>query len=298
MNSIIHFNECPICRSPEIQASLNAKDYTVSLENFEIWQCKNCTARFTQNIPGKNQIGKYYQSGNYVSHSETRKGLINKLYHFVRNYTLGQKLRMIQKVTNLSKGHLLDVGAGTGAFAASMQKSGWHITGLEPDKTARENARKNHDIALLEPDNLFSLPEESYDVITLWHVLEHVHQLHEYLDTFYKILKPGGKLIIAVPNFTGDDSAHYQQYWAAYDVPRHLYHFSPQSMRQLMKKHLFSITNYKPMWFDSFYVCMLSEEYKTGRKNLIKAFIRGLQSNIRAIQHNELCSSVIYIMEK
>ncbi|MEX0635867.1 MAG: class I SAM-dependent methyltransferase, partial [Ferruginibacter sp.] len=150
----------------------------------------------------------------------------------------------------------------------------------------------------LPSSEIFNLPAEQYDAITMWHVLEHVHQLHEYIDQLKKLIKPSGKMVIAVPNYTSDDATHYGKYWAAYDVPRHLYHFSPASMKALMVRHGMRVVQCKPMWFDSFYVSMLSEQYKNGNGNLVAAFFRGLASNITAFSNNEKCSSVIYVIEK
>ena len=274
---------------------LQVKDYTVSKEIFGVWHCSNCTARFTHNVPVAAEIGKYYRAEAYVSHTDTKKGLINRLYHTVRNYTLQTKRALVQKTTGLQKGSLLDVGAGTGAFAAIMQNKGWAVTGLEPDDTARTNAQKQHNLALQSPDNLFTLPAGSFDAVTMWHVMEHVHELHRYMDAYSRVLKNTGTLIIAVPNYTSRDAETYKEFWAAYDVPRHLYHFSPQSMQQLAGMHGFTIQQYKPMWFDSFYVCMLSEQYKNGG-GLIKAVWNGLQSNIKAMGDVKRCSSVIYVM--
>ena len=298
MASIITYQQCPCCNSTLIAPQLKAKDYTVSNDLFEIWECNNCSVRFTQNIPDEESIGKFYQSTSYVSHSDTQEGLINKLYHRVRNITLNQKRELIVDATKTSEGNLLDVGAGTGAFANTMQESGWKVTGLEPDSTARKVAMDKFGLTLNEPDELFSLQPDTFDVITMWHVLEHVHNLHGYLEQYHSILKKEGKLVIAVPNYTSSDASTYGEYWAAYDVPRHLYHFSPASMKHLAELKGFKIESYHPMWYDSFYVSMLSEQYKKGKTNLIKAVWNGLLSNIKATSDNRLCSSVIYIMSK
>jgi len=224
--------------------------------------------------------------------------LVNKLYHIVRNYTVETKRRSIEKVSGRKNGSLLDVGAGTGAFAAVMQKAGWNVTGLEPDAIARENALKNHRLQLQTLEALFSFNDQQFDVITLWHVLEHVHELHKYIETFYRILKDDGTLIIAVPNYTSDDAELYKEFWAAYDVPRHLYHLSPASMKQLTQHHHFKIVQCKPMWFDSFYVAMLSEQYKTGHNNLVRAVWNGMASNMKAMSDVKKCSSIIYVIKK
>ncbi len=295
---IITYSNCPVCNSSHIQYAFLAKDHTVTKEDFAIWHCNNCTARFTQNIPDAASIGKYYQSNAYVSHSDTQEGLINKLYHVIRNYTLKQKRKLIQSVTKLSTGNLLDVGAGTGAFAATMQAAGWKVNGLEPDETARANAFQKYSLTFLPPDKLYELPSQHFDVITMWHVLEHVHHLHDYFQTYGRILQAKGKLIIAVPNYTSYDAEVYKNYWAAYDVPRHLYHFSPNSMQHLAQLHGFAVKQIQPMWFDSFYVAMLSEQCKTGTNNLLAAIWNGLISNIIALKSRNRCSSIVYVLEK
>jgi SAM-dependent methyltransferase len=298
MSEIISYRQCPVCKSERIEYKLNAKDNTVSKESFEIWECGNCTLRFTQDIPSAASIGKYYQSKDYISHSNTKKGIINTLYHWVRSFTLASKRNLIRKLTTLKTGTLLDVGAGTGAFASTMQKAGWKVTGLEPDDTARQNAKQQFHIELHTPDQLHHQPASHYDAITMWHVLEHVHDLHSYLNTFSRILKQQGTLIIAVPNYTSYDADVYQEHWAAYDVPRHLYHFSPNSMDILVEQHGMQVVAHRPMWFDSFYVSMLSEQYKSGFNNIFTAFWNGWLSNWEAFSNISKCSSVIYVIRK
>lgn len=298
MNDIITYQSCPVCNSSDIAIRLSAKDYTVSKELFDVWQCNNCTVRFTQHIPSAASIGKYYQSQDYISHSNTKKGFVNKLYHWVRSYTLSVKKKLVQRLTTLKTGKLLDVGAGAGSFAAKMKKAGWDVTGLEPDETARQNAKNEYQLELTSIDELHSQPSEYFDAITMWHVLEHVHELHHYLDTFSRILKPQGTLIIAVPNYTSFDADTYQEYWAAYDVPRHLYHFSPHSMDVLAEQHGMMVIAHKPMWFDSFYVSMLSEQYKHGYNNILAAFWNGWLSVWEAFSDTSKCSSVIYVLRK
>jgi 2-polyprenyl-3-methyl-5-hydroxy-6-metoxy-1,4-benzoquinol methylase len=292
---MIFYDTCPCCGQKNISCAISAEDYTVSHERFEIWECNDCTIRFTQNIPDVNKIGSYYQSENYISHSDTSEGIINKLYHRVRNRTLIQKRRMVKKITGKSTGRILDVGCGTGSFLHIMHQSGWEITGLEPDERARKKAIELYNLNLDSPEKLFSLPVKSFDAITMWHVLEHVHDLHNYIERVKELLKPGGKLFIAVPNYTCDDENFYKEFWAAYDVPRHLYHFSPASMYKLLSIHNMQIDSIKPMWYDSFYVSMLSEKYKAGKSNILKAFIIGAMSNLKALFDIRKCSSVIYV---
>ena len=292
---MIEYKSCPNCGSGDISYILSAKDNTVSGEEFEIWECKNCSIRFTQNIPDQENIARYYQSEKYISHSDTNEGLVNKLYHLVRKRTLLKKQNLVEHSTKKKHGSILDLGAGTGAFLNTMQLAGWDSVGLEPDTTARKKARELYGLNLKESNELFSLASDNFDAITLWHVLEHVHQLHEYVIKFRELLKKDGKLFIAVPNFTSKDAATYKKYWAAYDVPRHLYHFSPKSMEILLNTHGFILEKIQPMWYDSVYVSMLSEKYKTGKANNVNALINGVASNLNAFFDNSKCSSLIYI---
>jgi 2-polyprenyl-3-methyl-5-hydroxy-6-metoxy-1,4-benzoquinol methylase len=294
---ITHAN-CPVCGSSNLQPTLKATDFTVSKKQFDIWQCGHCSLRFTQQVPSINEIGAYYKADAYVSHTDTREGLVNKLYHLVRKRTLIGKLRLVQHYTGLQKGHLLDLGAGTGAFIKTTLDAGWNSIGLEPDEDSRKIANSVHQVQLKTSPELFQQIPGSFDAITMWHVLEHVHQLQEYMAQLSKLLKPDGRLFIAVPNYTCYDANVYKDNWAAYDVPRHLYHFSPQAMKQLLAVHQLKLKTVRPMWYDSFYVSMLSEQYKTGKNNLLKAVITGLLSNAKAIFNREKCSSLIYVIGK
>lgn len=291
-------NACPVCGAASVDKKLAAEDYTVSHQSFEIWQCAGCSLRFTQDIPDLLSVGSYYLSDAYISHTDTSEGFINSLYHMVRRRTLQRKLQLVKKATGIQKGTLLDVGAGTGAFVNTAQLDGWSVTGLEPDAGTRQRAGSLYGITLQTTDTLFQLPAGSFDAVTLWHVLEHVHELHDYMEQIKKLLKVNGRALIAVPNYTSYDANAYQQYWAAYDVPRHLYHFSPAAIEKLLQLHGLQLLEVKPMWYDSFYISMLSEQYKNGKGNLVKAIWTGMCSNITALFKRRRCSSVIYIIGK
>ncbi len=298
MYNTIHLNRCPVCHAEKISSIFKAKDYTVSKEEFSIWLCHTCSLRFTQNIPDQHSISDFYLSEDYISHTDTHKGFINRVYQLVKKRTLSSKRNLIVNATGLRRGNHLDVGCGTGAFVSKMLQSGWAVTGLEPDSSARAVAEKTYGLKILEVDELFNLPANSFDAITLWHVLEHVHDLHGSIKQVKNLLKENGKLFIAVPNYTSYDAEVYKQYWAAYDVPRHLYHFSPVSMKNLIEQHELKIISYKPMWFDSFYVSLLSSKYKNGKTNFFCAVWTGLISNLKALFDIKKCSSVIYIISK
>jgi len=296
---LLHYSNCPSCRSERIQPALTAVDHTVSHETFAIWQCEQCTLRFTQDIPDTASIGRYYRSDNYISHSNTSKGLINSLYHMVRKETLAEKYRLVASATRIKQGRLLDIGAGTGAFIAHMQNRGWESIGLEPDSSAREVAQADHQVQLLEIDQLFSLPSDGFDAITLWHVMEHVHDLHGYMEHLKALVRRSGRIFIAVPNYTSYDGSVYRGNWAAYDVPRHLYHFSPAAMQTLLEAHGLQLQGSQPMWYDSYYISLLSEKYRgDGRGNMVRAAVIGFLSNARAFIDKSRCSSLIYVVSK
>ena len=297
LDSVVRYTSCPVCGSTVITTLFKVRDYTVSKKEFEIAECSECTLRFTQDVPDADAITGYYQSENYISHTDTSQGLVNSVYKIVRRRTLTQKRKLIEQVTGKKAGHLLDYGSGTGAFLNEMQKAGWHSTGLEPDSGARKIANDLYGLQLKATGDLFHLTGD-FDVITLWHVLEHVHDLHVTLEQLKLLLAEKGRLIIAVPNYTSFDEKKYERYWAAYDVPRHLYHFSPESMNRLVKRHGLNILAYKPMWFDSFYVSLLSSKYKNGKTNWLGSVWTGLRSNLKAMGDVKKCSSLIYVISR
>ena len=289
-------NACPVCNETKIETYLELADYSISKEPFSIAKCSKCGFLFTNPRPNKEHIGPYYESEDYISHSNSSKGLMNTIYKQVRHYTIAKKVAMMMRIVD-GKKTLLDYGCGTGEFLNVMQLNKWEVKGIEPGDGPRNQAISNYKLAVTPPDSIFSMENESFSIITMWHVLEHVHSLQEYITQLKKLLTANGRLIIAVPNYTSSDAASYGEYWAAYDVPRHLYHFSPKAMEMLMEKHGLKLIACKPMWFDSFYVSMLSEKYKTGRICYIRAFLIGLLSNIKGMLSKQY-SSHIYIFKK
>src|SRR5687767_595472 len=202
MNERIHYSHCPVCNSAEIKNVLQVKDYTVSGELFTIAECQSCTFRFTQDVPDENAIVPYYKSEDYISHTNTTAGMINSLYHSVRKRTIVRKRKLVEENTGMKAGKILDVGSGIGSFVSEMKQQGWEATGLEPDADARKVAKDLYDITLGDTTQLYQLPADHFDAITLWHVLEHVHDLSKYIQQLKTLLKEKGKLFIAVPNYT------------------------------------------------------------------------------------------------
>jgi 2-polyprenyl-3-methyl-5-hydroxy-6-metoxy-1,4-benzoquinol methylase len=266
---------CPICGHTSITTFPGVQDFSVSKEMFSLNTCSSCGFLFTSNPPDKSSIGKYYQSDAYISHTDGKKGFIEQVYQLVRKRTVAGKRKLVEEVVNKKRGTILDYGCGTGAFLHEMNSFGWTIKGIEPDAGARAKAEKTTSSTIFLPDQLSDLESGGFDAVTMWHVLEHVHDLDWTIQQLKRVIKPSGKLFIAVPNNDAFDANYYGKFWAAYDVPRHLYHFTPATMKVLMDKHGFNIIETKPMWFDSFYVSMLSEKYKTGKTGYIAAFFIG-----------------------
>ncbi len=289
---------CPSCGSEDVKKRLEVKDYLVSGEIFTLYDCNSCSLRFTWPVPAEENIAPYYKSENYISHTDTHAGLINKLYHFVRKYALIQKRKWVEKVTGRHNGSLLDIGCGTGAFLNEMKRSGWTVTGLEPDQLARNVSKKQYQITPLSSEALYQLPANNFDAITLWHVLEHVYPLHKYLQQLTRLLADEGTLFIALPNYTSYDAIQYYKYWAAYDVPRHLYHFSPAAFLHLASQYHFKCIKQIAMPFDAFYISLLSEKYKHGKTKYITGFMKGLKSWFSARKKSSESSAVLYILQK
>lgn len=287
---------CPICENENFEFYLKAKDHTVTQEEFELRKCKRCHFIVTSPRPTEVSIGKYYASDNYISHSGKSNSLFDKIYLAARGITLKWKSDFINHYTS-KPGTILDFGCGTGDFLDHLKNNGYQVMGVEPNKSAREKANLKLQGKVLE--NLNAVKNNSVDIITLWHVLEHVHTLNETLQNLKKILNEKGYILIAVPNPASHDSGKYCDHWAAYDVPRHLWHFTQETMGALLHRNGLKLVAVKPMKLDSYYVSLLSEQYQNPSQSkiiiAIKAFMEGLTSNLLARKNKEY-SSLIYIV--
>ncbi|MEL0455297.1 class I SAM-dependent methyltransferase [Flavobacteriaceae bacterium SZ-1-7] len=274
---------------------LKVKDHSVSGEEFQLIENAEYGFLETTPKPTEEKLPEYYQSEDYISHTDAKRNLFEKAYHFVRGVSLKSKLNLINSFSQKGK-TLLDVGCGTGDFLQVAQNNDWKVLGIEPNEQARQIANQKTNNAVFKTEQLLKFNNHGFDVITLWHVLEHLPNLEEQVSIFKKLLKLDGTLIIAVPNHKSYDAKHYKQFWAAYDVPRHLWHFNKPSVFKLMEKQNMQVKKIKPMLFDAFYVSLLSEKYKSGKMNLIKGFSVGLLSNLKAVFNKE-ASSLIYIIK-
>lgn len=276
---------------------IRVKDHSVSQEDFELIVNDELGMLETFPQPSAATLGDYYKSEDYISHTDAKRNLFEKIYHYVKGIALRKKLKLINLVSNAKHSQaLLDVGCGTGDFLKVAANSGWEIAGIEPNEQARNIANKKTNNSVKSTEQLFKFKEGSFDVITLWHVLEHLPNLDEHFSIFKKLLKPDGTLIIAVPNYKSYDAQLYKEFWAAYDVPRHLWHFNQDSIKQLAIKAEIKLVKTIPMKFDAFYVSLLSEKYKSGKMNYIQGFWNGWCSNIKARTSGEY-SSLIYVLK-
>ncbi len=287
---------CPICNSSSFTSFIECTDYTVSKDVFGIVKC-TCGFRFTNPRPEESEAGKYYQSEDYISHSNTSKGLVNRLYQVARKYTLKKKLSLITKVSSKNNGSLLDLGCGTGEFLNTCKENGWNVQGIEPSPDARSFASKQYGLAVHEVNKWDQFADGIFDVVSAWHVLEHVYQLEETAKQVKRILSPDGTFVVALPNCSSADADFYKQYWAAYDVPRHIWHFTPADVKRFFESKGFILKKVLPMPLDAYYICMLSEKYKAGNVNYGRAAIHGWASNRQAAKTGATFSSQIYILK-
>jgi SAM-dependent methyltransferase len=295
---MVHHDICPVCYSAEIRQRLICEDHLKSSESFQIWKCSVCGFSFTQDHPDEAKIGYYYESDDYISHSDTSKGLINKIYRIVRKRMLREKRNIVRMETGLEKGSLLDIGSGTGHFATEMKKSGWDVRGIEINEKVRETSTLNFGLDIISPEKKSLLESAGFDCITLWHVLEHFTDLNGYITEIYRLLKPGGTCIIALPNISSYDANHYGTYWAALDVPRHLWHFNPDTFGFLFEGRGFRLVNIRPLPLDVFYISIISERYKGNKLSFITGMLKGLYFAFLTLFNKRKSSSLIFVLRK
>ena len=276
----------------EDKSFITVKDFSVSGESFSLLLNEEYQILKTHPQPTLDKLGSYYEFEDYISHTDGKRTLFEKMYHFIKRKAIRDKVKLINSYQPL-KGKILDIGAGTGDFLLECKNQNWDILGIEPNDKAKGIAVGK---GIKFGDTIEKLESNSFDVITMWHVLEHVPDVEHQVAELKRLLKPSGTIIIAVPNFKSYDANHYKEFWAAYDVPRHLWHFSKTAIEKLFDKQNMNLEDIKPMWFDSFYVSLLSEKYKSGKMNFISGFFIGLISNVSGFFKNEF-SSHIYVLK-
>ena len=274
---------------------ITLKDYSVSGETFDLLTEPSLGLLYTHPKPSDEKLKVFYPQEGYISHSNQLKSLFDFLYHVVRYFSLRRKVRLITPFKSKG-GALLDIGAGTGYFIRAAKRSGWSVKGIEPNFVARGIANTKDANTVFSEKTVSSLTAASYDVITLWHVLEHLPNMEQDLKMFKKLLKPSGRIIVAVPNFNSFDAFHFKGFWAAYDVPRHLWHFSKDSIPKVFSKIHMTLESTHPMRMDAYYVSMLSNKHKTGSICFLSSLKTGFRSNLHASKTGEY-SSLIYVLK-
>lgn len=285
-------NKCPWCGSNKAQINLWLKDEFLTKKDFHICECLNCGLLYTMPRPSKEKIGAYYKSDEYYSHQENKKGFVPRLYEAIKKINLKHKFRLASR--DLPVGKLLDIGCGVGDFLHVAENKGWQCTGVEPSEEAREIARQRIKGDLLYSEDLEQLPDQSFDLITMWHVLEHVDDLKWQVAQLQRLIKPNGRIVIAVPNYRSYDGRFYNAYWAAYDVPRHLNHFNKTVLTKMFKTSGLSLVCMDKLVWDAYYISFMSEQYKHHFMPLVRGVFRGLVSNAKARRSGEW-SSLVYV---
>ena len=285
---------CGICKGSAIKKHIKGKDHNATEEIFSVVECKNCGYRFTSPRPKEKFIGKYYKSKNYISHNSTKKGLINKIYHIVRKYQFYKKNKLIEKHSKTGGKKILDIGCGTGDFLNYMQIKKWEISGIEKDEGARKIATEKNNISI-NRDMLNLKEKNKYDVITMWHVLEHIYDAQTYIEKICKIIKKEGVIVIAVPNSNSYDAIKYKENWVAYDLPIHVSHFRKNDIQNIANKNNLKLKHIEPMFFDAYYISILSSRKKG--ESVVKGIWNGFKSNIKAKKEKEY-SSLMYFLYK
>ena len=289
---------CPLCGGRHLESMMTCTDFYTSNEQFELHRCSDCGFLFTQHAPAEAEMGRYYETPDYISHTDTRKGIVNTLYHWIRSYMLGRKARLVIKESHSRGGKLLDIGTGTGYFPHAMHQRGWQVEAVEKSPQARAFASEHFGLEVKSGEALAQYAPGSFNAITLWHVMEHLEPLHEMWESFRRLLTEQGVLIIAVPNCSSFDAHRYGPYWAAYDVPRHLWHFTPSTIQQLASAHGFIMASRYPMPFDAFYVSMLSEKYRHRSFPFLRGLYAGMLAWFASLGSKDRSSSLIYVFRK
>jgi 2-polyprenyl-3-methyl-5-hydroxy-6-metoxy-1,4-benzoquinol methylase len=295
---MVHHNVCPLCLSEKIFLHFRCIDHFISKEVFEIYKCLSCSFEFTREYPEETEIAPYYKSDDYISHSDISKGFLNKIYRIARNVMLWKKRLIIETATGLKKGSILDIGSGTGYFAAMMKKTGWQVKGIEINEKARDFSISHFGLEITGPDHIKTIESNSFDCITLWHVLEHFHDPFKYISDIILLLKPGGLCLVALPNCSSYDAEFYRQNWAAYDVPRHLWHFNPSTFRIFSEKAGFMTEKIIRLPLDVFYISILSERYRDSKPAFLMGMLKASLFAFLSFFNRRKSSSIIYILRK
>jgi SAM-dependent methyltransferase len=287
---------CPLCGSKKITQFLTTNDYFFTQEEFNLDECSNCSLVFTNPIPAPNSLSKYYETDKYLSHNSRKGSVLDIIYRTARALNIRFKYKLVSKYKKASD--VLEIGSGTGDLLNYFVKKGWRATGIEPSVSARNFSVEKFGLSVFDEDKIEQLEKQSFALIMMWHVLEHVTDLNKRILQIKNLLKKNGVIVIAVPNINSPDFKFYKQYWAGLDVPRHLYHFSKESISYLFKSHGIHLEAVYPMKLDAYYVSLLSEKYQGRRLKYLNALRSGYKSNMLAKRQKNNYSSMIFVARK
>lgn len=282
---------CPFCKNPNSLPFLKVKDEFLTKEPFEIVECTSCHLLYTTPRPAPEKMGAYYQSDDYLSHQANKKGLVPTIYEKVKHVNIKRKLRLA--TDHLPTGKILDIGCGVGDFLLAAKTAGWEVSGIEPSDQAKSLAQQRLGFLPVDPADISTLSDNTFDVITMWHVLEHVDDVLQERDQLARLLKPGGRLVIALPNYQSYDAVFYKEKWGAWDVPRHISHFSQDTISCIFAHPLFHPIDIQCLKWDAYYISYLSERYLGHSLPLLRGAYRGFVSNLKA-RSSGMYSSLVY----
>lgn len=290
-------SNCPRCGGNSFVPWALVRDHSITHEDFNLVDCTTCGFRSTNPRPTQGDVGRYYQSDTYISHSNATASLQDRLYQLARRWALRRKYKTIRGLQ--PHGKVLDVGCGTGELLAYLMGRGYLVQGVEPNLKAREQVIANYGISALPALDLVAAHEQ-FQVVTLWHVLEHLPDLRATFKRLFALMADRGLLIIAVPDRGSWDAEHYGVDWAAWDVPRHFSHFRQEDVRVLLREHGFELVSTRRMWMDALYISTLSEGYRGATKSwaLLKGVALGSWSNLQSAVSGRPTSSSMYIARK
>ena len=294
----VSIHTCPVCDGTRLQRALTCVDHCASGEMFHLCRCADCGFLFTQDFPDEQEIGRYYDFPQYISLTDDRRGLVNRMYHRVRTHMLNRKAKLVIREAHRPTGSLLDVGTGTAYFADRMARAGWQVEAVEKSPEARQFALDKFGLKVKSPDEMGDFGVGQFHVITLWHVLEHIQDVGGALDAYHRLLADDGILLLALPNCSSFDARKYGAYWAAYDVPRHLWHFTPDSIQRFALRHGFVMTERRPMPFDAFYISILTEHHMRHTLPVARGMLTGCAAYFSSLVHKERSSSMTYVFRK
>jgi len=240
---------------------------------FSLVRCNRCNFIFLNPRPDSTSIQKFYSHQDYhpfLNLNAPSKDLISKIYLLIRPYSIRWKRKKIHRAKGI--GSILDVGCGTGEFLFEMKRWKWEVVGIEADERGLQYARDTLGLKVFK-DPEWNFPRESFDVVTFWHTLEHIHDLRGTLERIVPLLKREGLLLIAVPNISSLDFKIYKRDWVALDLPRHLYHFEPNSLKALCRSLGLEVFKYHQIPLDTFYNCLMSERLAFERSNRKTIFL-------------------------